>query len=294
MQLYTYWTREIRHCQDDEGRPYRLIAYGGSDESVVAAQQAAHEQLQQRCQRLAAGAPLRQYPKGTAPLREPVLQRLMDDGQLIGAVTRNRYGSRVLNTRRIMFLDVDRADLEAGRPRPGGLTSVRLFFQRLFGLAAPAPPPEQLPEAYLLSRLHTWLEQHSDWNFRLYRTRAGYRVLVTHAPLAPDEPLADAISRFMPVDATYRRLCQSQHCYRARLDPKPWRIGLARPAHAFPFDTPAQAAEQAEWEEAFTARRQRYSVCELVGSYGSGRVCLEARPVLALHDEICLGGRSLA
>lgn len=296
MLLYSYWARAIQHCQDDEGRPYRLIAYAGSDESASAAQQAAYKQLHQRCQRLEAGESLRQYPSGTAPLREPVVQRLVDDldGQLIGAVTRNRYGSRVLNTRGIMFLDVDRADLAARRPRPGGLARLRQFFQRLTGQLPPTAPPEQQPEAYLLSRLHAWLAQHPDWNFRLYRTRAGYRVLATHAPVAPDAPLADAIFRFLPVDATYRWLCASQHCYRARLDPKPWRIGLARPAHAFPFDTAAQAAEQAEWEAAFTARRQRYSVCELVGSYGSGRVCPEARAVVVLHDEACLGGRPLA
>ncbi|RAK65811.1 hypothetical protein [Hymenobacter edaphi] len=296
MLLYTYWAREVLQYAAPDGREYHLIAYAGSDDSPAAARQAAQKQLQQRRQRLEQGATLSRYPSGTAPLREPLVQRIDDGlgGPLLGAVTRNRYGSRVLNAARVMFLDVDRADLWRRLPRPASMSPVLRFFRRLFGIAAPPAPPALLPDEYLLERLRAWLLQHPDWSFRLYRTRAGFRLLVTHAPLEPNGSLAQAVFRFLPVDPTYARLCQNQDCYRARLDPKPWRIGLARPAHPFPFDTPAQAAEQARWEETLAARRQQYSVCELVGSYGSGYVCAEARPILTLHDEACLGGKPLA
>ncbi|GAB2958447.1 hypothetical protein GCM10027048_26780 [Hymenobacter coalescens] len=295
MRLFTFWVRRTQNHYAPGGRLYHLIAYAGSDTSLADAQRAADEQLRGRIMRLDCGQRLNNYPIGTAPLREAVEQRLFGaDGQLTGAVTRNRYGSPVLNTTRMMMLDVDLDNLRPQwLPRPPKSPWQRL--QELFR-GRPRVPAAPIPEprAVLDAKLQQWLEQHPNWNFRLYGTRLGFRLLVTHALFDPNGPEADAVFRQLPVDPIYARLCRSQACYRARLGPKPWRIGLKRPAQVFPFETEAEAAAQARWEQQYADRSRQYAVCELLGSFGSGYVCPEAEPLLALHDAACLGLRRLA
>lgn len=300
MQLFTYWARRSQRHYAAGGRLYHLIAYAGSDVSPGDAARQADEQLRGRVMRLDHGQRLRNYPLGTAPLREALLQRLSGpDGQLLGAVTRNRYGSPVLNTTGLMMLDVDLDDL---RPKyPWTPPPRKSLWQRLQELFSPPPRPRPVPladipepRAVLDAKLAQWLAQHPDWNVRLYATRLGYRLLVTHAPLDPNGPAAEAAFRELPVDPIYARLCRSQACYRARLGPKPWRMGMKRPAQAFPYASEAEEAEQARWEQQYAARSQQYAVCELLGSFGSGHVYPEAEPLLALHDAACLGSGRLA
>ncbi|PJJ59015.1 hypothetical protein [Hymenobacter chitinivorans] len=304
MQLYSYWARTTLDCQNVAGHWFHLIAYTGSDESVVAAQAAGQQLLQERHSRLLHDEPLHDYPSGTAPLREQLEQRIVTEhGELIAALTRNRYGSLVLNAPRVMFLDVDSHDLlEPPRParqQPGTPFSWLGFLRNLFAPAPPPPPPAPAPPqpdalAQLEMRLAAWLQLHPEWNFRLYRTRLGFRLLVTHQLLGPGSAEAQQVFAAMRTDAIYVRLCQSQNCYRARLTPKPWRIGWQRPAHPFPYDTAEQVQQQRQWEQEYARRSQDFSVCELVGEYGSGTVTPEARQLTELHDAACLGGRKLA
>src|ERR1017187_2083814 len=68
------------------------------------------------------------YPD--CPFREPVIQEIKNDvGETAAVITRNSYGCLVLNTARVMFVDVDLPE-----PKPTGL------FKRLFGGAAVAAP----------------------------------------------------------------------------------------------------------------------------------------------------------
>lgn len=294
MQIYSYWARTTLDLGDEHRGPFLLTAYTGSDESLAAAQAAGHQVLQHRYARLQAAEPLgSDYPSGSAPLREQVEQRVANGrGELIAALTRNRYGSLVLNTTRVMFLDVDDADLR--RPlQPAGPFSLAGFFRKLF-TPSPPPLPPLVPEEQMQLRLAAWLQLHPEWNFRLYRTRLGFRLLVTHQLLAPASPEAREIFAALRVDTTYVRLCQSQDCYRARLTPKPWRIGSRRPPHPFPYDTPGQEAAQQQWKMQYAALSQPFSVCHWVGEYGSGQVTPEARQVAELHDAACLGSFDLA
>ncbi|MCB2379751.1 hypothetical protein LGH70_19300 [Hymenobacter sp. BT635] len=299
MQIYSHWARTTLAAQNADGAPIQLIAYTGSDESLAAAQAAGRQVLQHRQARLLADEKLGEYPTGKAPLREQLEQRIYDThGTLIAALTRNRYGSVVLNAHRVMFLDVDDLDLRQSliRQRPTEPFSLIRFFRELFSPAAPPPPP--VPplalQEQLQLRLAAWLQLHPEWNFRLYRTRLGFRLLVTHQLLAPTSTEAQEIFAAMLTDAVYVRLCQSQDCYRARLTPKPWRIGWHRPTQPFPYDTPEQAEQQQQWQTQYAARSAAFSVCELVGEYGSGHMTPEARLLTELHDAACLGGRKLA
>ncbi len=106
------------------------------------------------------------YPN--RPFREPVLQEIKDDaGETTAVITRNSYGCLVLNTARVMFVDVDLPE-----PKPAGL------FQKLFGGATTAPVVTQ---DSAIAKVENWTRSNPDWGWRIYRTRAGLRLLATHA-----------------------------------------------------------------------------------------------------------------
>jgi len=44
-------------------------------------------------------------------------------------------------------------------------------------------------------------------------------------PIAPADQVFDTLG----ADPPYRRLCRTQKCFLARLTPKPWRCGVAKP-----------------------------------------------------------------
>lgn len=145
-----------------------------------------------------------------------------------------------------MFLDVDDADLQRFAPRLShdtGLFSVGKFFRKLF-VPAPTPPPQPSLREQLQTRLTVWLQLHPNRNFWVYRSHLGFRLLVTYRLRSPTNAVAQEVFAAMRVDATYVRLCQTQNCYRARLGPKPGRIGWTRPPHLFPYNTPRQAQQQ--------------------------------------------------
>ncbi|WP_035561169.1 hypothetical protein [Hymenobacter sp. IS2118] len=299
MQIYSYWTRSAVDCTAPDGQPYHLIAYGGSDLSPADARLQAEQLLEKRWQRLQRDEELGHYPTGARPLREHLEQRLQNaQGNTTGAITRNGYGALVLNTSNVLFADVDQTDLVLPPRSNSKTTNIFVALLRRLGLLTtpppvPAPPPlEGLP--LLEARIKAWLATHPEWNFRLYRTRLGYRVLATHAEILPSDPTSQAVFSALDADAIYVRMCQRQQCYRARLSPKPWRIGLARPAHTFPYENEQQATAQAAWETQYAAQSTAFSVCELIGSYGSGRVCPAAEEIVAIHDAACLGGHPLA
>lgn len=297
MQLYSYWARATATTPNPDGTPISLVAYAGSNNSPADAHTQAQRLANERATRLLADEPISiypaEYPAGGVPLREHVIRRLPDSGGgQLAAITRNHYGSLVLNTARFMVLDVDAADLQ---PLASGL-KWQDFVDLFWSLFRPAPPAALplSPQQLLEMRVAAWLQLYPEWNFRLYRTRLGFRLLVTHALLAPDSAAAQEVFAAMRTDTTYVRLCRQQQCYRARLTPKPWRIGWHRPPNPFPYDTPVQEQQQQVWQQEYDARRKNFSVCELLGEYGSGTVLPVLQPLIQLHDEACLGGRKLA
>jgi hypothetical protein len=128
---------------------------------------------------------------------------------------------------------------------------------------------------------------------RVYRTRAGYRYLVTHHVFDPTGAPAHDAMAVLGVDEKYRALCRVQQSFRARLTPKPWRIGLAAPKPRWPFASAEEEAEMNAWLEEYARASAGHAVCELVEELGSGVVHAEVAPVLALHDEMTGVGSGL-
>ncbi len=101
---------------DANGKQVRFACWGASDISREDAYATAVERARRVLNKLLAGgsSPPR-YPYGTTPLREGVKQEFFDvDGTLIAAVTTNAYGSLVLNTAGVMFVDIDFSPIRFG------------------------------------------------------------------------------------------------------------------------------------------------------------------------------------
>jgi hypothetical protein len=94
-----------------------FVRWGWSDSSLAEAAALAQEGARKVAEGFAAvGRPDRRYGYADRPLREPVLRELRtSEGELAAVVTRNSYGCLVLNTVRVMFVDVDLPEPESGR-----------------------------------------------------------------------------------------------------------------------------------------------------------------------------------
>ena len=77
----------------------------------------------------------------------------------------------------------------------------------------------------VLARIHAVVARHPGMGLRLYRTANGYRCLVTHRTYDPASQECRELLEALGSDPLYIRLCRGQHCFRARLTPKPWRCG---------------------------------------------------------------------
>ncbi len=251
------------------GRELFVRAWGWSQAGVGEAEAMARERLARLVERVRRGEALPTgYAYGDRPLREEILRELPGaDGEPTALVTRNRYGVRVLNTARALFIDVD-------LPAPRARGALAWLLRR----------PKDDPAAAVLERLRAALRGVAGGSFRIYRTAAGFRVLATDPPFDPDSPRARQLFEAAGADPQFVRLCAPQRSFRARLTPKPHRCGAARPPGSHPRETPADAHAFAEWLRAYEAASAGHAVCRLVETAGFGRVHEEIAPLLALHD----------
>lgn len=248
------------------GRPWLLSVWGWSERTLAEAQQLAGDRLALVLQKLARGAELDRYGYGERPMREEIVEALPD-----AVITRNRYGALVLNTARAMFVDID---LPPER-KPS-------FIRRLWPgcVATHADSAEQR-----LAGVEQTLRQRDPlFGCRAYRTPAGLRLLMTHRECAPEAPETQALLQAIGCDPLYMRLCQRQACFRARLTPKPWRMGMPAPAASWPHASAGEESRHSAWLRRYEEGRKRYAACSYVGALGSTTVHPTIAPIVQLHD----------
>jgi hypothetical protein len=187
----------------------------------------------------------RLYDYGDAPVPEPIVYDFRPQGTA-AVVTRNSYGSLVLNTDELMFADVD---LEGG----GSVDQIARVAGR-YGLS-----------------------------LRLYQTAAGFRAMVTNRRIPGGGGEAEAILNEFASDPLYMRLCRTQQSFRARLTPKPWRANLRKPPVKFPFEDRNAEAAFREWEGEYNAVIVRYATCRLIRTSGE-EVDPAFAPLIEYHD----------
>jgi hypothetical protein len=269
MQIPRHWAKASLPGEVD-GRSILVTCWRGSSEGPADAQARAREAVQRAVDRLRSGQAAESYDYQSRDLREEVLEEIPGtDGTPTAILTRNRYGSVVLNAESLFFADLDLEPLSLWK---------RLL--KLFGKAVPEP------EEAAIGRLEAFCRANPRWGFRVYRTFNGLRLMAPHEPQDPVQPATRVVQEQLGSDSLFVRLCHFQKSFRARLSPKPWRIGLSRPE---PFPREGFDAEDRfrQWLSGYQRASGGYATCRFLKAVGSGQVHPTLKRLIQLHDEHC-------
>jgi hypothetical protein len=276
MNIPKYWSKGTAEGKSQQGKPVTFSCWRPSDVSEDEARESALSAARRILDSLLSGKDLDRYAYGCIPLREEVLNKMEDDqGNTIAVVTRNSFGSLVLNTEHVMFVDIDFPPVTTGE-------ATRHFFAKLFGRAKAAPEAER--EKNARSGVERFLTRYPQWGIRLYRTFAGLRGIVTHDLFDPKSDSALDILRELGSDPLYIRLCKVQECFRARLTPKPWRCGHRTKPPRYPFENDRALQQMEEWKAKYENRIVSYATCRFVGQLGNCETHPKVGQVVELHD----------
>ncbi len=203
----------------------------------------------------------------------------------IAIVTRNRYGALVLNSASVLFADIDFPKSE-----PSGLLGALLSS---FSRARKEKRAEALREGPLQAFLD-WVRSNPGRSFRLYRTRAGLRLLFTDQLYGPNTAETTEILKSLGCDPLYRRLTEKQECFRARLTPKPWRCGCPVPPNRYPWADQKTERAYRDWEQKYAEKTQGYKTCELLKVVGAGPQTSEVETIIQLQDRFACDATTAA
>lgn len=297
------------------GRQVTVRRFGWSDTSVEAAQAMADERAHEALARVLGGEKLdRREPKRAyngaqgVPIREEVLVRQGDS-----VITRNAYGAPCLNTPNVLFVDIDfhretplrfmlavLAALLAASAAGAWLLDSKVVgvvwaMLSLLAFVGVARRLHRLglrlrgdAEALARRRVARFAAAHPDWGLDVYRTPAGLRVLATHATFDPADPEVTACFDALGADPVYVAMCRNQQCFRARLGPKPWRIGIGTHLRPRPGVWPVALERlpvREAWIAAYEAAAQGYAACQWLESLGDRAMHPMVRVVQDLHDD---------
>ncbi|WP_428307289.1 hypothetical protein [Lacipirellula sp.] len=277
MQVARFWATEKAVGLNSHGVEVETSAWGWSSDSL--------EEAQARAKATAASVvhwivsdddntPPRQHEYQyllDRPPREQLIEEFRDEaGETVALISRNKYGSLVLNCRDLMFVDVD-------FPSP---SFWRVLWCKFRGQPA-LPTPE---ETAARERVQLWRLANRQYSTRLYETAAGLRLVIVDRMLSAESEESRKILRELGSDPLYQMLCQTQSCFRARLSPKPWRIGVAAPPKRFPFFADGDEDGFRQWIEAYEQASATAASCKLIDVSGPPRVDPALASLLELHD----------
>jgi hypothetical protein len=313
MIVPEYWS-EARRQHRSKGKQVTVRRFGWSMTSQNEADSLAEERVGEALRLILKGEKLaRSEPKVPyngaegVPIREEVLER---HGEAV--ITRNSYGAHCLNSPNALFADID---IEHPSPfLPGCIlfiafaagsfalgwrfdswvvAGVLLFLSLIFAWPIANSVLKIIvmliggPEQVARRRIERFMERNPDWNLRVYRTPAGFRLLATHQPFIPSSAEVQEFFAAIQADPIYVAMCLNQQCFRARLTAKPWRIGI--PSHMRPRPgvwpvAPERMQERTEWIENYEKRAAGFAACSYVDSIGIGTIHPSLRSIVELHD----------
>lgn len=316
MIIPRHWA-EARIQQRVKGRQVTVRRFGWSQASFPEAEAHAESRAKEAMARLLAGENLprreRKVPYNGAdglPIREEIVE---EHGPVV--ITRNSYGALCLNTPDVLFADVDcdppesatrgclaavvliAAGIWSGLTAGGWLLGTGLIvagLALLVWLNRRDQEQRLTRKAELIEaageRIRDFASSHPAWRLRTYRTPAGYRVLVMHRTFAPDDSAVGALFDSLQADPLYVRMCQRQQCFRARVSPKPWRIGMNTRLGPRPVIWPVKPeklSSRKKWVAEYEEKSRAFAACSFEEELGSGDVNASARSVQQLHDRLC-------
>lgn len=276
MNFARYWSSIEIRVPARFGKPGAVRVWGASNTDEQTAAGAARARAAQALSFFAGQAS--DYEYATDTIREEVIEEFTDAaGERLAVITRNRYGALVLNTERVLFGDVD-------------LPSENFVLRLCNRLGRRARDKH-----FFLEAMRAFHSAHPQFVLQVYETRAGLRFIVINREIGPDGPEVELLFKELPVDRLYTRLCRTQLCFRARLTPKPWRIGLARPTTRFPFSTPLKQRSFNFWLGQYVAKSRNACAARRLERIGEASMPDAVRRVVEIHDRFaCDEDASLA
>ena len=267
MNIPLYWAKADGQTTHPDGSPLALTAWGWSATDLADARKNAEDRLSRMMARVESGDALPdRYPYGVRALREEIVDRIDRGADATPAlVTRNAYGSLVINAPDVMFVDVDVPE-STSKSLLGG------FFSR------------KSSGHVRWQTIASTLASTTSSSFRIYATAGGYRLLATERTFATGSSETERIMEAVGADQAYVQLCRAQKSFRARLTPKPWRAGHVAPPNQFPRGPKEQVAFE-QWLGKYQRKSADRGVCKYLGDAGGGRVAASVAPVLRYHDE---------
>jgi len=255
MRIFKIWVEHIQELEiDGIKQPSRF--WGGSNISEADALEKA-KRKSIKAQKIINGEEERDEHY-VVDIMEEIVDKIDDDN----IITRNRYGALVLNSSKMLFIDID--------------THVKSLFDVLFR--------EKLSRKELmLRRIERKVRKarYSNLGFRLYETFKGYRLLVTNKDFAPQSAESRRMMKDFKADWLYERLCVKQNCYRARLTPKPYRVKQKKIRVTYPKRSLEEQENLNSWIRDYDDKSSKYSTCRLVKEFGN----VEMNQIIAYHDK---------
>ena len=182
-------------------------------------------------------------------------------------VTRNHYGSLVLNAAHALFIDVDADEPGVVQPLAGAfLRGGPKYWQSMF------------------DDLRVVLQSEANEGFRIYRTAAGFRLLATTHEFEPGSPPSNRLMQAVGADAAFVKLCRIQKNFRARLTPKPWRCGTRLPPNSYPRESAEQQRRFTQWRSQYEHACRPRATCQYLGHVGPSDIHRRIAPIIELHD----------
>lgn len=315
MLIPHYWAEGQQQGPiPNKKKPIQVRRYGWSNESQADAQRHADKRAQEAFSRIADGQPLARremklaYGSEGLPIREEVVAQEHNT-----VLTRNSYGALCLNTPNVVFADVDFEHSPPGwwgwaigavlmaiaialRCNGGSVLAAVLAVLALGG-GSWARMLHELKivmggghERQALNRIRAFHRQHPHWHLRTYRTPKGLRVLVAHTTMDPDDADVGTFFEAVNADPLYVRMCQQQQCFRARVSPKPWRMGIAhriRRWDGLPSGDKSRDQERRIWVKNYDRVAEGYSACHFLEALGpTDRMTTETAKVMSMHDTL--------
>jgi hypothetical protein len=271
MHIPPVWVNAKSDGRAPDGRRLPVSVWGWGNDDGSARKEAANR-LQRLLARIGRGEPFPdKYGYGSRPLREEILEIFESEvpDQPAAIRTRNSYGVQVMNTARLLFLDIDL------QPIP--------FFERLFRRLRSG---RDTSEEQVLTRLRSGLQSSERTTFRVYRTASGFRVMAIDREFDPAGLDARELMKATGTDPAFTRLCVAQRSFRARLTPKPWRCDIPLPPGEHPRLDDEARRRFASWLTEYEKASTGYATCRYVETVGTARPGGLAGRLVELHDRV--------
>jgi hypothetical protein len=310
MLVPEFWA-EAKEVVVHNGRKATIKRFGWSDISQDEALTHANTRVAEAIDLLKADKKLKRLERKISyngadglPIREEIIKRIDDF-----VITRNSYGALCLNTPDVLFGDIDFPEISNSKSGIIFLTLLVISCILVFvlGLSKLAflsllltPVFSYIYTQFIfkkpdyetehLESIKSIVAQNPDWRIRVYKTPNGYRILALHQLFDPQSDETIKFNDRFKTDPLYRTMCINQNCFRARVSPKPWRIGISDHLRPRPGVWPIAAEnmpQRLEWVNHYESKAKDFASCKFLMELGAGKANEKALSVQKVHDEYC-------